>query len=169
MAVEFNQACSERRSFLSLTGHTEWAGHHNQRGLSVVIRARRRAAMRCGRLPLGKLRSLVMSLLIVFSGICSLPLGLMEINEMMSDAKSFKMNFAPVMMWFLGHAGVLSIQATAVTFVYLNGRKEVRHGGTESTMQGLQPALAQSGRQSLFQPPGLLWETLLNSTLCLCH
>lgn len=42
---------------------------------------------------------------------------------------------------------------------HMNGRKEVPvacQGGTQTTMKGLQPAHAQSGRQSLYQPRACL-------------
>lgn len=56
---------------------------------------------------------------------------------------------------FFRACSMLSIHCTIMTlYIRMAGRKSpvACHGGTETTMQGLQPALAQSGRQSLFQP-----------------
>lgn len=65
---------------------------------------------------------------------------------------------SPVIMCFLGNA--LCYHYIAPSWPCLDEWQEgsppvACHGGTLTTMQGLQPALAQSGRQSLLQPLGL--------------
>lgn len=68
-------------------------------------------------------------------------------------------NAFTVVICFASYQYFTQVDCMDYVLVCINGRKEVpvaSQGGTQTTMKGLQPALAQSGRQSLFQPRACL-------------
>lgn len=156
--------------FLSPTGHTEWAGHkrNNSAGPMWLLEREDKPPRD---LAVWIWWTSVQKTLPRYGPVrVRFRLKKWSNDESACIYLTFKNDWnTSVIMCLLVYAW-RSVHYPIVTVYGLNGRKEVLvayQDGTQSTMQGPQPGISQADSHSSSLRP--VWETLLNSPLCLGH